>query len=383
MSPEHFYQGITAHIPHRLCLAVCISPSHVLCCVALCVGEGVTDDKGMVVVKRVASAAALPHVTSSSTLELDGSRAFTITTTSPGNTSSHTPVRPVRRIELDEKGLPVLMELDEVAAVDKPASKPLLPLSGANPPPLSPSAAASTEREPALDDEYGGRDPNAAPPGAARSKKTITHTQALTHLYKAYKSSEEYRALGLELWAMDPNFVDPKKREPKEQYNGSFFLQVWLCFMRQIQIVWRNKVRLCSCVSDVDPIVSLVTDLIVSCCVAGRDDRWLLPSGLHRPACGYVRHRSMCDRSNIDLTRQFLSDPSVAGSLFWDIGVNQKDARTRFGLFFFMLSFNAMGAVQAIPAIMEQRLVYYSQTDAGYYRLVKVVLLWLLFFDQN
>ncbi len=194
-------------------------------------GEGVTNEKGLVVVKR----SNVPHITSSSTLDVLNA------------TPQQQAVRPLQRIELDEKGVPHLLALDEVAApialTTSSSNQPLLPGAGTElyPPPLSPASAAA-EHEPALDDEFGGRDPSLTPSTAASHKSKITHTQALVHLYKAYKSSEEYKALGLELWAMEPNFVDPKHKKKEPKFNGSFALQVWLCLIRQLQIVWRNKV---------------------------------------------------------------------------------------------------------------------------------------------
>lgn len=291
-------------------------------------GPGVTDEKGNIVVHHVASNPSLaqlmlPRVTSQAALDdLDSTNA-------PKE-------RPVGKVELDYKGVPTLT-LDDIARKDSGAASmpgrvppsPYLMTGGSA---SNGNTAAAQEltmaqpqplpaREPALDDEFGGRDPNAPKPTRHLSVKghkvIISHYDAMTHLFRAYKKSDEYRNLGLELWGMEPTFVDPKesaKQNRGKKYNASFMLQVQLCLMRQFQIVWRNK------------------------------------SGT---IGGFVR-------------QIFIA--LLVGSLFWQVGTHQKDARTRFGLFFFMLSFNTMGSIQSIPALMEQRTVYYSQTDAGYYK---------------
>ncbi len=239
--------------------------------------------------------------------------------------------RPVKQVQFDEKGVPFI-ELDHVGDKDDTGlpmqhttSIQTTPIPGSIP---QSAGTVAPPREPALDDEFGGRDPNAPKPARQFSIKghtvQITHTEAMNHLFRAYKQSEEYKQLGLELWQMAPTYVDPKAEERKlkdpeyrernRKFNSSFMLQVELCIHRQFQIITRNKATTIG---------------------------------------GFIRQIMIA---------------LLVGSLFWQIGTAQKDARTRFGLFFFMLSFNTMGSIQSIPALMEQRLVYYSQTHAGYYR---------------
>jgi hypothetical protein len=42
----------------------------------------------------------------------------------------------------------------------------------------------------------------------------------------------------------------------------------------------------------------------------------------------------------------------VVGSLFWDLGLAQADARTRFGVIFFVLDFTAVGGNALVPGIV-------------------------------
>ena len=57
----------------------------------------------------------------------------------------------------------------------------------------------------------------------------------------------------------------------------------------------------------------------------------------------------------------------IVGSLFVNIGTSQSDVRTRFGLFFFMLSFNANSSVQMISVLLAQRQIFYNQVASGYF----------------
>jgi len=57
----------------------------------------------------------------------------------------------------------------------------------------------------------------------------------------------------------------------------------------------------------------------------------------------------------------------VLGSLWWQVGNGQEDARARFGLFFSAMNFLAMPAMALIPMLVRQREVYYMQRAAHYY----------------
>lgn len=58
----------------------------------------------------------------------------------------------------------------------------------------------------------------------------------------------------------------------------------------------------------------------------------------------------------------------MLGSLFYNLGVSQDDARTRFGLIFFCLTFTSSVASQLIPPYLLLRPVFYVQKHGGYYR---------------
>jgi ABC-type multidrug transport system ATPase subunit len=58
----------------------------------------------------------------------------------------------------------------------------------------------------------------------------------------------------------------------------------------------------------------------------------------------------------------------MLGSLFWQLGNSQDDARTRFGLIFFALTFASSVASQLIPPFILLRPVFYLQEHGGYYR---------------
>jgi ATP-binding cassette subfamily G (WHITE) protein 2 (SNQ2) len=57
----------------------------------------------------------------------------------------------------------------------------------------------------------------------------------------------------------------------------------------------------------------------------------------------------------------------MLGSLFWRLGNAQADARTRFGLIFFVVQFNSSIASRMIPGFVDIRPMYYVQRMAGYY----------------
>jgi ATP-binding cassette subfamily G (WHITE) protein 2 (PDR) len=57
----------------------------------------------------------------------------------------------------------------------------------------------------------------------------------------------------------------------------------------------------------------------------------------------------------------------MLGSLFWQLGGAQADARTRFGLLFFCLSFTSSVSSQLIPGFLSMRPIYYVQERGGYY----------------
>jgi hypothetical protein len=57
----------------------------------------------------------------------------------------------------------------------------------------------------------------------------------------------------------------------------------------------------------------------------------------------------------------------MLGSLFWQLGVAQADARTRFGFIFFCLSFAASVSSFLIPGHLKFRPIYYVQERSGYY----------------
>eukprot|EP00002_Diphylleia_rotans_P026240 TRINITY_DN521_c0_g2_i4.p1 TRINITY_DN521_c0_g2~~TRINITY_DN521_c0_g2_i4.p1 ORF type:complete len:1184 (-),score=287.33 TRINITY_DN521_c0_g2_i4:1637-5140(-) len=58
----------------------------------------------------------------------------------------------------------------------------------------------------------------------------------------------------------------------------------------------------------------------------------------------------------------------LMGTLFWNLGKTQADTDNRFGLIFFCLAFSGMGALQAIPPLLEEREVFYHQRSTYYYR---------------
>jgi ABC-type multidrug transport system permease subunit len=58
----------------------------------------------------------------------------------------------------------------------------------------------------------------------------------------------------------------------------------------------------------------------------------------------------------------------VIGSLFWNLGNAQADARTRFGVLFFVLDFTAVGQNALVPASMMNRAIYYPQSHRGFFR---------------
>jgi ABC-type multidrug transport system ATPase subunit len=57
----------------------------------------------------------------------------------------------------------------------------------------------------------------------------------------------------------------------------------------------------------------------------------------------------------------------ILGSLFWQLGTEQKEVRVRFGLFWFIMMTQSFGVAQMIPALCEQRVTYYNQINNAYY----------------
>jgi hypothetical protein len=58
----------------------------------------------------------------------------------------------------------------------------------------------------------------------------------------------------------------------------------------------------------------------------------------------------------------------VLGSLFWQLGYHQADARSRFGATFFVLDFTAVGGNALVPGIMMGRVFMYPQSHRGYFK---------------
>ena len=60
----------------------------------------------------------------------------------------------------------------------------------------------------------------------------------------------------------------------------------------------------------------------------------------------------------------------LLGTMFFQLGHNQEDARNRFSLIFLATSSVVFQAIAVIPELFSQRIVYYSQQKAGYARHV-------------
>ena len=60
----------------------------------------------------------------------------------------------------------------------------------------------------------------------------------------------------------------------------------------------------------------------------------------------------------------------LIGSLFWQMQDDQIGGSNRISLMFFCITFTAMGAVASIPAVVEERRIFYHQRAAHFYRTI-------------
>lgn len=60
----------------------------------------------------------------------------------------------------------------------------------------------------------------------------------------------------------------------------------------------------------------------------------------------------------------------LIGSLFWQLDNNQLGANNRVSLVFFCITFTAMGAVASLPAVVEERRIFYHQRGSHFYRTI-------------
>eukprot|EP00004_Rigifila_ramosa_P022572 TRINITY_DN6181_c0_g1_i2.p1 TRINITY_DN6181_c0_g1~~TRINITY_DN6181_c0_g1_i2.p1 ORF type:complete len:1409 (+),score=349.19 TRINITY_DN6181_c0_g1_i2:379-4227(+) len=134
-------------------------------------------------------------------------------------------------------------------------------------------------------------------------------------LVVAYKSSEKYEALGKEMWkGIAPDEVVSKKSVFDDKYPISTYEQFLLCLRRGIMGLKRDR--------------SVIRTRFVRSIILGL----------------------------------------LIGSLFWDLSDSQTDAENRIGLLFFFLAFAGMGALQAIPPLLEERDVFYQQRNQYFFR---------------
>ena len=106
--------------------------------------------------------------------------------------------------------------------------------------------------------------------------------------------------------------------------------------------------------------------------------QWLLGDGSYKYNSSFLEQVAQCLRRQAMLTFRSralwfgswvksIVIGLIIGSLFYQIGNGQADTRTRFGLYYFMLSFNGNGAVQMVSVLLGSRPVYYNQVNAGYF----------------
>ena len=60
----------------------------------------------------------------------------------------------------------------------------------------------------------------------------------------------------------------------------------------------------------------------------------------------------------------------LIGSLFWNMSETQLGASNRISLGFFCITFTAMGAVASLPAVVEERRIFYHQRGAHFFRTI-------------
>jgi len=143
-------------------------------------------------------------------------------------------------------------------------------------------------------------------------------------LVRAYRQSPDYRLLGEVLWTELTPVFELEETKPADEYNTGFVFQVISAVIRQFNITARNKA--------------------------------VSTGGLIRSAFMAV----------------------LLGSIFFQLGETQGAANSRIGLLFYVVMFNGTAAMQTIPLILQQRLVFYTQQSAGYFRAAAYFIAYML-----
>jgi hypothetical protein len=157
----------------------------------------------------------------------------------------------------------------------------------------------------------------AAPPSTPLSPSGISLETAVTALIAAYRSSEAYDNVAHSLFGdLSPDAITKSHAlttSDNYRYNSSFFRQVALTAQRQFLMLARTGTAL-----KASAIVNIICAL-------------------------------------------------VCGSLFWQMGHAQADARTRFGIIFFVLDFTAVGTNSLVPSFIINRDIFYPQKHRGFF----------------
>mmetsp|Transcript_11778 Transcript_11778/g.29026 ORF Transcript_11778/g.29026 Transcript_11778/m.29026 type:complete len:1553 (-) Transcript_11778:344-5002(-) len=134
------------------------------------------------------------------------------------------------------------------------------------------------------------------------------------YLLQAYKASSLYDALGRTLWKeFEPNMPWESNGPKVDKFSTSLWYQTFECLKREWIVKTRDRTTL---------IGNLFEEILVS---------------------------------------------FILGTVFLNIGDEQKDADGRAGLLFTLLLHFAMGVSAQIPSLMEKKRIYYAQESAGYY----------------
>jgi len=144
---------------------------------------------------------------------------------------------------------------------------------------------------------------------------TASHRDAWQIMARNYKKSPLYKNVGQTLWTdLEPVYdikaVGPRDRRP---FTASYFRQLRLVLEREFNLYRRNPA-----VTIVPMIRAMVLGLVV-------------------------------------------------GSLFWQMGTGFRDAYSRAGLLFFLMTNNAFSSVELIPLLVSKRVVFFEQKKAGYF----------------